>query len=724
MFAGRFICSIGLVLLAGVQAMAETPYRRIITAQAAHPAIRSAAQIIARKLALADSAIKPMADPSLPGNGEILLVAAPATPAQLQLLGEKAKAIRHDGYLIVFRNGGALIYGNRPRSLLYAAGDCRLWKDRSAGTFVREPDFAIRTGQYNANRAVAEYVAELGVNRLIGKPNDAVVTLKQTLPEVYGQLSPAEQTRLNRARAERAQRHAAFARACHDADVEYDAFLYGNDFTLWSPALYRAALAAYPSVQGRPAPASWEKAYLCPSDPLTWKLVRAYLQDFMEQSAADGMVATFWDRYGIYCQDDRCQQSGLNKFPNEIYECVKQYRDALRPLNKTLIVRTWSSGVPHWLRDEFVHAPGYGGFGGSGLDLWSRVIKELPADIVIQTKVYNADCQPDPPFSLLLGRARPHREIAEYQISGQTVGRFYFPASSVDYNAWTMRKAHQMVGGEGGVNVFPGGTHQSNYSVFDDALNSINLYAWRQLSWNVNADLEKVWMEWAVPIYGERAAPHIIKLLKLSEEAVNRTFSTLGLGSDTNSGFAGNIARRETLLMYTNRYYLPEYAKQLEPTRENIERVVAEKAEALRKIDEMLAELEQARPALRAPQYEELATRIDWLKEYAICARHLDESLWRYRYLRHLASLQTTDPEQLNYLAAAYEQIQAHDKRLFRYDPAQRFSGYDRPLGQLQVKPSLGSPLPLMRELYDKSKQLIEGIVGPDYLPRTGGDKR
>ena len=58
---------------------------------------------------------------------------------------------------------------------------------------------------------------------------------------------------------------------------------------------------------------------------------------------------------------------------------------------------------------------------------------------------------------------------------------------------------------------FPGGTMQSDYSVFDDILNSINLYAWRELSWNVNADPAKIWKDWATPIYGAQAAPHISK---------------------------------------------------------------------------------------------------------------------------------------------------------------------------------------------------------------------
>lgn len=711
----RIFCFFALLTLLSVFASARQTktFQQIVIQEKSHPAIRSAAEILAKKLEISETAIKTVAKTGSPNKGEILLVAENSIDFGAKNL--KANSIKDDGYKIVFQNGGAIIYGARPRSLLYAAGDFHLWKDRTSGEFVREPDFAIRTAQYDDNRSIAEFVAEYGANALIGKPNDAVVTLKETLPEVYAELSDTDKTRLDKAKENRTKTNLALVKAAHDADVDFYAFLFGNDLNFWSPALYQAALKAFPSIKGTSAPNSHETAEVCPSDELTWKFVRAYVADFIEQTGADGIYSTFWDHYGIYCQDERCQKSGLDKFPNEVYENVKNYDAVLRPLNKKLVVRTWSSGVPHWLGTNWVHAPGYGNFGLSGEELWGRVFKELPKEIVIQTKVYNSDCQPDAPFSPLVGKAKPHPEIAEYQIAGQTVGRFYFPASSVDYNAATMKKAFEL--GDAGVNVFPGGTKQTNYSVSDDIANSINIYAWRELSWNVNADLNKVWLDWAVPIYGEKAAPHVIKALKLSEEAVNRTFSTLGMGTDTNSDFAPTIERRETLLRYTNRYFLPEYAKFLEPTKENTARVIAEKETNLKRINEMFVELESAKPFLKRDQYDELKTRFDWLKEYAICARFLDESLWRYRYLRALEEKQTTDPEQLKFLATAFDAVKEHQKLLFRYDPNQKFGGYDTTLGNLRTKPSLGNPVPLMKELYERSRQSIENLTGANYLP-------
>jgi hypothetical protein len=67
------------------------------------------------------------------------------------------------------------------------------------------------------------------------------------------------------------------------------------------------------------------------------------------------------------------------------------------------------------------------------------------------------------------------------------------------------------------------------------------------------------------------------------------------MGSSTNSDFVTNHRRRETLLMYTNRHFMPEFAANLEPTKENIQRVIDEKKECLDKIEQMFSRLEKAR---------------------------------------------------------------------------------------------------------------------------------
>lgn len=711
----HFILIFTLLIVSGSVGAIE--YSNIIISDSSHPAVKSAARLLAQRMGLAEGAIASVQAPGIPGTGEIVLTVSLVTTVQAKLLESVMKDLKYDGYAIAFHDGGVLICGVRPRSLLFAAADVHQWKDKTSGTFVRDPSFAIRSAVFHGDRSVAEYVAKLGLNIVIGG-SGATVTFKETLPEVYNQLSPEDRDQLNQRSQINAERSIKFAQQCRDADIMYIAFFsYGSNFNRWSRALYQAVLKVYPSVKGMTGSDSFEKGSLCPSDPMTWKIIDAYVKEFAEKTQADGLIVSFWDAYGLYCQCDRCVASGLNKFPNELYKGVKHYHDILSSMGKKLIVRTWSSGVPHWLGNEWVHAPGYDHFGGSSLELWSRVIKELPADIILQTKVYHSDCQPNARYSELLGNAQPHTAIAEYQITGQTQGRFYFPTSMVNYLSWTMKKNLERVGPENGVYIHPGGTRQTNYSLLYDILNSINVYAWCELSWDFNADLDKIWMDWALPIYGEKAAPAMIRALKLSEDAVNLTFSPFGMGSETNSNFAPNIKRRETLLMYTNRHYLAEYARFLEPNKENIQRLIEEKNECLKKIDEMFREYKSARPFLTKEQIDELNIRFNWLKEFAICRYDLDISLWRFRYLRYLNSMRTTDPEQIKYLAEAYDAVQEHQQKLFQYDDRQKLSCYNTTMGNLKRKPSLGSPIPLMQELYDKSLEYVEEIIGPDYLP-------
>ncbi len=710
------LATVAGVLPDGLESFAQSTrgYRKIVIPAISHPAVMSAAVILAKTLGLPESSVSSYHG-NVPHRGDEIVFALKETPGVPASL---SGAIERDGYAVLAKGHTLIVCGARPRSLLFAAGEPHHWLPHAAGVWVRNPDFAVRCAGWHPNYSAAQLAAMLGTNTFFA-PLQASVSLKEEMPEVYAKLSAEDQQRLDGGVAPAMQRNAAMVKDFHDADLTVFAELpYGNNFERWSPALYEALLKVYPTAKGVRAPHSWEKAALCPSDAATWKVFDAYVRECARQSQADGMAATFWDQYGLYCQDPRCQKNGLNHFKNEVYESISHYYSVLKPMGKKLHLRTWSSGCPHWFGDQYVHAPGYGQFSESHYEVWSRVAKETPGEILMQTKVYHSDCEPDPPFSTMLGKCSPHIEIVEYQDVGQTIGRQYFPASVVNYMSWTMKKALTLVGHDGGAEIGAGGTMQTNYDVYADILNSCKAYAWRELSWNVNTEVSDIWTGWSNQIYSTQAAPHMARAMQLSEDAVYKTFSPLGFGSSTNSDFAGTIERRETLLRYTNRNYMPEYTKYLEPTKENIDRIVVEKKQALADIDEMFAALEQAKPYLTVAQRQEIETRFEWLREFAICNVTLDVSLWRFRYLRAQAQMLTTDPEQLKQLADAWDTVTQHAPKLFRYDPAQKFACYDVPLGQLRRRPELGSPLPLMHEIYGESLRYMELSVGPNYLPK------
>jgi hypothetical protein len=683
----------------------------ILIPNGAHPAFASAAKILAKKLKLDDTAIQTYDDPPKATTGAIVL--ALAKDGKLPA----AERPKHDGYTVTYI-GGTVVWGARPRSLLFAAGEPHHWAEGNAIPYRRNPDFALRNSTWHASYPVADQAAMFGANFFVAHIEAAPAL--QAVPDVFNQLTAAQQKSMVAAAAARKTANAALVKEFHDADVEVYALLpYGNNFATWSPALYAATVKAYPTAKGTPMANSHESAALCPSDPMTWTVLTAYVKEWAEQCGADGISATFWDNYSAFCQDARCKADGLDKFPNELYEFISRYHALLKPMGQKLHLRTWSSGCPHWLGTNYVHAPGYGQFGLSHPELWGRVIKETPGDVIMQTKVYHSDCEPNARFTTLLGKCKPHIEMVEYQQVGQFIGRQYFPASTVNYTAATMKHALALVGPEGGAQIDAGGTNQpGTFDLFTDILNNNCIYAWRELTWNVNVNLDTMWHEWAMETYGAAAAPAMVKFMRASEDACTWCWSPLGHGSSTNADFAGNIARREVLLRYTNRNYLPEYALYLEPTLENVAKMEKQKADCLGKIDEMAAALEAARPHLTDAQLGEITMRLDWFRHFAICNTTLDVSLWRFRYLRSLAAKLTTDPKQMKELAAAYDLIEAEAPKLFHFDPAQQMSMYRVPLGQLGARSlTLGNPRSLMHDIYSQSLRFALESVGPDYLP-------
>ena len=688
----------------------------------AHSAMMSAAKILAKKLGLEESAITTYDGAPKAAAGTIVLALVSA--GKLAAI-DKPKM---DGYTVTY-SGGVVVYGARPRSLLFAAGEPHHWATPRTTAYRRNPEFALRNATYHPDYPAAEQAAIFGANFFVA--NLPASPALQSLPEVFGALTSVEKKQLVLEGMERKLKNAVTVQQFKDADVDVYALLpYGNNFATWSPALYAAVCKAYPTAKGTPMPNSHESAALCLSDPATWTVLEAYVKEWAEQTGATGISATFWDNYSAFCQDARCKANGLDKFPNELYEFIARYHKLLTPMGQRLHLRTWSSGCPHWLGPNYVHAPGYGQFGLSHPELWARVIKETPADVIMQTKIYHSDCEPNSRFTTLLGNCKPHVEMVEYQQVGQFIGRQYFPASTVNYTATTMQHALRLVGAEGGVQIHAGGTNQpGSFDIFADILNNNCIYAWRELTWNVNVNLDTMWHEWATAVYGVEAAPAMVKFLRASEDACTWCWCPLGHGSSTNADFAGNIARREVLLRYTNRYYLPEFAATLEPTLENVTRMEKQKADCMHRFDQMAAALEEARPHLSAEHAAEVAMRFDWFKHFAICNTTLDVSLWRFRYLRALAAKLTTDPKQMKELADAYDLVEAEAPKLFQYDPAMKISMYRVPLGEVGETvpgarpgrgrgPALGNPRSLMHDIYSQSLAFVMESVGPDYLPQ------
>ncbi len=593
-------------------------------------------------------------------------------PAAIRIRLELTEAgPQTDGYTVVREGETLVVRAARPRAFLYAAGEPRRWLTTGATPFVREPAFQTRllnigNGGVTSVDEAAAWVVATGCNTVHlnrGEKPHHVEHWKALGLEVYG-------------------------------------FLYGCDPVKWGASAYEAYVAAHPSARGTDPGRSWEKGLLCPSDPATAAFFEAKMTAVATAGAFDGVVVTLWDDYGVNCACRRCRETGMaGNFGRQIRVVVTAFERALKKLGKKLIVRTWASGAPHFLRDEWVNAPGYASE-AEARATWEPAFAALDPSTVIQTKVYNADCQPNPPFSLLLGAATNHPEIAEWQITGQTLGRNSFPSPVTTHTAWTMKRAASLVRGNG-VCLYAGGYRRKGYAALKDPVNSLNLHVWRQLSWNPDDNVASVCREWATPLYGA-ASDDVLKALDLCERAVVASFSPLGLGAPTESAFAKTVTRREDLLRYTNRQYLEEGRAALEPTAANIARVVAEKDEALAAVEQAKACVASARRVASAEaavesRLDELGTRLDALTAHLMCTRAHDGALWRLRHLRYLEMLGRSDVAVMEAIEKDFETIRAWGKK---------------------TPEDLGSPVPLMVDIRANALASIERILGPNWRRR------
>ena len=572
------------------------------------------------------------------------------------------------------------------RAFLYANYESNRWMNAKSYPFVRDPHFAFRALDVGRSpEPLRDWIAATGANA------------------VY----------LKRGRLD-----AKLLRECAELGVPAYGFIYGCDAAKWNREKYDAFIAAHPSAKGVTPPKSWEKGTLCPSDPATREFFKDAILEiagerrsrgdtpYRRRSRGDtpyrgdgragtpcppsvaGVVVCLWDDYGLNCVCDRCRANGMaGNWGRQVAFAVKAWEEALNPLGKELIVRTWASGASHWLRDEWVHAPGYGGPSGDPLSVWGDAMKSAGAHVRFQTKVYNSDCQPDPPFSALLPVA-PRKDIAEWQITGQTVGLQYLPASVVDQTTRQFRRVAGLVPREGGVMLYAGAYRRTDgYAALSDDLNSVNLHVWRQLSWNPDDDVDSLWREWAEMRFGPNIDA-IIAAMKATERATVAAFSPLGLGAPTESYFANSVPRRESLLRYTNRYFLPEGKAALAPTLANVTRILAEKDSAIKALDRECSQIRQlqnpvgtrvprvrghagrvtlpnARKDLQLPQMangstvqkSEIQMRFGWLRAHLEATRALDGALWRYFYLRELAKHGETDLDVLAEIDADFDEV-------------------------------------------------------------------
>ena len=242
-------------------------------------------------------------------------------------LFRKMKKPKHDGWIINVDDEYITLLSGIPRGVLYATdqflNSLKIEKDGftlKKGSVLEEPSFPTRVIMHHWDPEFTttepEIMSRYRFNGCVmtGIESDSAVLLKDSFPEIYRLLE-------NKARAQRLKRREG-VRAKKLETIHNN---FGINYYIYLAMgipneLREAVYKNYPEIKGTDHPDSYEKAHICPSNPTSWKIWRAIVQEVIEMyPCATGVYMDIMHNgYGIYCQCERCRSMGLNAFPAEI----------------------------------------------------------------------------------------------------------------------------------------------------------------------------------------------------------------------------------------------------------------------------------------------------------------------------------------------------------------------------------------------------------------------
>ena len=255
--------------------------------------------------------------------------------------------------------------------------------------------------------------------------------------------------------------------------------------------------------------------------------------------------------------------------------------------------------------------------------------------VMVQTKCEPHDWDPFYPNDALIGAFPGRKQIVEFDGSSEYTGKNRIPYTQPEYfeRRWRYDLTRPGVMGYN-LRVDHGGF---------DALhtpNEINIYAMWRFTQDPHLTGEDIWKEWTARRYGAAAAPEIEKALRPTFDIVNLSFFALQFWITNHSALPSYSYADEHLHSRTMAKWYPGEPKYREledrlarPDPELLERILAEKDEAIALAQSSLQHLRNARPHITAAQFDDLNWRLSLAERVATIWKLHAEALFGYKVL-------------------------------------------------------------------------------------------
>jgi hypothetical protein len=254
---------------------------------------------------------------------------------------------------------------------------------------------------------------------------------------------------------------------------------------------------------------------------------------------------------------------------------------------------------------------------------------------MVQTKCEPHDWDPFYPNDPLIGAFPGRKQIIEFDGSSEFTGKNRIPYTQPEYfeRRWRYDLTRPGVAGYN-IRIDHGGY---------DALhtpNEINIYAMWRFTQDPHVTAADIWKEWTGKRYGKLAAPEIEEALRPTFDIVNESFFALQFWITNHSSLPTFTYADEHLHSRTMAKWYPGETryKDLEdclarPDPELLERILAEKDDAIALAHGALRHLRNAKAHLAPEQYADLDWRLSLAERTAIIWKLHAEALFGYKVL-------------------------------------------------------------------------------------------
>ncbi len=255
--------------------------------------------------------------------------------------------------------------------------------------------------------------------------------------------------------------------------------------------------------------------------------------------------------------------------------------------------------------------------------------------VMVQTKCEPHDWDPFYPDDAMIGAFPGRKQIIEFDGSSEYTGKNRIPYTQPEYfeRRWRYDLARP---GVAGYNIR---VDHDGYDALHTP-NEINIYAMWRFTQDPHVTGADVWKEWTVKRYGKAAAPEIEQALRPTFDIVNESFFALQFWITNHSRLPSFRYADEHLHSRTMAKWYPGEAKYQEledrlarPDPELLERILAEKDDAIARAHGALLHLRNAKAQLTPEQYDDLYWRLSLAERTAIVWKLHAEALFGYKAL-------------------------------------------------------------------------------------------